>query len=68
MKTFTLAMSLIAGLLVPGLASPQSGESMAEENWLPIQRRDVDRNVIVRRYNPDLGRFKTWTPPGAKKP
>jgi len=42
-------------------------EDVPEENWLPIERKDVDLNVIMRLYNPDLERYKTWTPPMAKK-
>jgi len=38
-----------------------------EENWLPIERKDEDMNVIMRLYAPDLERFKTWTPPQAEK-
>jgi len=38
-----------------------------EENWLPIERKDVDLNVIMRLYNPDLEKFKSWTPPKAKR-
>jgi hypothetical protein len=42
-------------------------EGVPEENWLPIERRDVDLNVIMRIYSPDLEKFKTWAPPKAKK-
>jgi hypothetical protein len=38
-----------------------------EENWLPIQRGDIDLDVNMRLYNPDLEKFKDWTPPKAKK-
>jgi hypothetical protein len=41
-------------------------EGVPEENWLPIERKDVDLNVIMRIYNPDLEKFKNWTPPKAK--
>ncbi len=36
------------------------------ENWLPIERRDQDLNLILRIYVPDLERMKTWTPPRAE--
>ena len=43
-------------------------EGVPEENWLPIERNDVDLNVIIMRiYSPDLAKYKTWTPPKAKK-
>lgn len=42
-------------------------EGTPEENWLPIERQDVERNVIMRLYNPDLEKFKRLTPPQAKK-
>jgi hypothetical protein len=45
----------------------QKPEGVPEENWLPIERKDVDLNVIMRLYNPDLEKFKSWTPPQAKK-
>jgi len=42
-------------------------KGIPEENWLPIERKDEDLNVIMRIYAPDLERFKTWTPPQAEK-
>jgi len=42
-------------------------EGVPEENWLPIQRGDTDLDVSMRLYNPDLEKFKDWTPPKAKK-
>jgi len=42
-------------------------EDVPEENWLPIERRDVGLNVIMRLYAPDLEKFRAWTPPKAKK-
>ena len=36
-----------------------------EENWLPIDRCDID--IIMRLYSPDLERFVTWTPSVARK-
>ncbi|UCF42087.1 MAG: DUF1214 domain-containing protein [Gemmatimonadota bacterium] len=37
------------------------------ENWLPIERRDQDLNLILRIYEPDLEKMKTWTPPRAER-
>lgn len=39
--------------------------NVPEENWLPIQRGDIDLNVGMRLYSPDLEKFKSWTPPRA---
>ena len=37
-----------------------------DENWLPIQREDLELTVTLRIYAPDLEKMKTWTPPKAK--
>jgi hypothetical protein len=37
------------------------------ENWLPIERKDQDLNVIVRIYVPDTEAYADWTPPVAKR-
>jgi hypothetical protein len=42
-------------------------EGVPKENWLPINRGDVDLNVIMRLYAPDLEKFESWTSPKAKK-
>jgi len=42
-------------------------EGVPEENWLPIERGDIDLDVNMRLYNPDIEKFKSWTPPKAKK-
>jgi hypothetical protein len=38
-----------------------------DDNWLPINRGDIDIGPIMRLYAPDLERFKTWMAPKAKK-
>jgi hypothetical protein len=38
-----------------------------EENWLPINRDDMDLDIIMRLYAPDLEQYESWTPPTAKK-
>jgi hypothetical protein len=38
-----------------------------EENWLPIERKDLDLSPVLRIYVPDLERMKTWIPPKAEK-
>ena len=40
---------------------------MPEENWLPINREDMDLDIIMRLYAPDLERYERWTAPTAKK-
>jgi hypothetical protein len=42
-------------------------EGVPEENWLPINRGDMDLDIIMRLYAPDLEKYKSWTPPKAKK-
>ena len=34
-----------------------------DENWLPINRGDYGIDLIMRVYEPDLERYKSWTPP-----
>ena len=36
------------------------------ENWLPIQRKDLEITLTLRIYAPDLEKMKTWTPPEAE--
>ncbi len=42
-------------------------EGVPEENWLPIERADLDLSAIMRVYVPDLEEFANWTPPVAKQ-
>jgi hypothetical protein len=37
------------------------------ENWLPIERKDMGLNLILRIYVPDLEKMQTWTPPVAER-
>ena len=41
-------------------------EGVPEENWLPINRKDENLDIILRIYVPDLAKFKTWTVPKAE--
>ncbi len=34
-----------------------------DENWLPIQRKDLELTVTLRIYAPDLEKMKTWKAP-----
>ena len=38
-----------------------------DENWLPINRGDYSIDLIMRVYEPDLERYKSWTPPRAER-
>jgi hypothetical protein len=42
-------------------------EGVPEENWLPIERGDLDLSPQFRLYVPDLEKMKTWTAPKAEK-
>ncbi len=42
-------------------------EGVPEENWLPIERKDEDMDIVLRIYEPDLEMMKTWQPPLAEK-
>jgi hypothetical protein len=37
------------------------------ENWLPITRGDLELDIIMRVYQPDLNKMKTWKAPVAEK-
>lgn len=41
-------------------------EGVPPENWLPIQRKDEEIDLIMRIYVPDLEAFKAWTAPEAE--
>jgi hypothetical protein len=41
-------------------------EGVPVENWLPINRKDEDMDIVVRVYVPDLEKMKAWTPPRAE--
>ena len=38
-----------------------------EENWLPIDRKDEDMDIVLRAYVADLEKMKTWQAPKAEK-
>jgi hypothetical protein len=42
-------------------------EGVPEENWLPIERSDLDLSLQLRLYVPDLEAYKSWKPPVAQK-
>lgn len=42
-------------------------EGIPEENWLPIERKDLDLSPQLRVYVPDLQKMETWETPKAEK-
>ncbi len=42
-------------------------EGVPEENWLPITREDLDLDIILRVYVPDLQRLESWSAPKAQR-
>jgi hypothetical protein len=42
-------------------------KGVPDENWLPIERKDLGLNIILRIYAPDLEKMKTWQTPKAEK-
>lgn len=42
-------------------------EGVPEENWLPIQREDLDLSLRLRIYDPDLERFENWSAPKVER-
>ena len=42
-------------------------EGVPEENWLPIERKDLDLSPQLRVYVPDLEKMETWEAPKAEK-
>jgi hypothetical protein len=40
-------------------------EGVPEENWLPINRKDENLDIILRIYDPDLEQFQAYTAPQA---
>ncbi len=41
-------------------------DGVPEENWLLINRKDENLDVILRIYMPDLEKYKTWKAPKAE--
>ncbi len=41
-------------------------DGVPAENWLPINRKDENMDIILRIYAPDLDKMKTWTAPKAE--
>jgi hypothetical protein len=45
----------------------QKPNGVPEENWLPINRKDENLDVILRLYKPDFEKYKTWSAPKAER-
>lgn len=43
--------------------SAKKPEDVPEENWLPINRNDIDLSLMYRIYAPDAEKMKTWKMP-----
>lgn len=41
-------------------------DGVPPENWLPVNRKDLALDVIMRVYQPDLVKMKTWKAPKAE--
>jgi hypothetical protein len=46
--------------------SAKKPEGVPAENWLPINRKDENLDVILRIYDPDIEKFKRYTLPKAE--
>jgi hypothetical protein len=42
-------------------------DGVPEENWLPINRKNENLDIIMRVYQPNLEKMKTWKAPKAEK-
>ncbi|WP_104029291.1 DUF1214 domain-containing protein [Vibrio jasicida] len=42
-------------------------EGVPLENWLPIERSDLEVNMQMRLYNPDLEKYENWSAPTVRK-
>ena len=47
--------------------SEEQPEGVPDENWLPLNRGDYGIDVVLRLYEPDLEKYKTWEAPKAVK-
>lgn len=41
-------------------------DDVLEDNWLPIERSDIEIGPVMRIYAPDLEKFADWKPPVAE--
>ena len=60
-----MGFKLIKGGGIEIIIVAEKPEEVPEEKWLPIQREDLELNIILRIYAPDLEKMKTWKAPKA---
>ena len=60
-------MKLNAGGGVEIHVAAKQPDGVPPENWLPANRGDYGIDLIMRLYDPDLERHKTWSPPKAER-
>ena len=46
--------------------SAEQPKGVTAENWLPINRGDIELSVIIRIYAPDAQKMQQWTQPQAE--
>ncbi|RJG42689.1 DUF1214 domain-containing protein [Motilimonas pumila] len=49
------------------VVSAERPEDVPVENWLPIQRGDIDMNTQMRLYIPDLDKYENWSTPTVRR-
>ena len=59
-------MSLNADGGIEIFVAAEKPAGVLEENWLPINRKDENLDVILRIYVPDIEKYKNWSPPKAE--
>jgi hypothetical protein len=53
--------------VLKSMSLPKNRDGVPEENWLPINRKDEEIDLILRIYVPDMEKMKTWKVPVAQK-
>jgi hypothetical protein len=59
-----MKLNASGGIAIYVAAKPPKG--VPAENWLPITREDLDLDLVMRVYQPDLKKMKTWKAPRAE--
>lgn len=49
------------------VVAAEQPDDVPAENWLPINRADINLDTVMRIYAPDLDRYADWTAPIARK-
>jgi hypothetical protein len=63
---FALAATFAADTNEITANAAEKPEGVPEENWLPINRKDEGLDILLRVYQPDLEKMKTWQAPKAE--